>query len=338
MNSLRKSDLHCEPRLATKERARILGTVGLCGLGGRTDFFAVSRRRILQLVWVLIVVVVASCETRLLAQEPAPATVQSTTAKSRLQTRTLHSQALGRALKYRVWLPPGYFNATKRYPVLYLLHGWHGDETNWSTLTKLTKYADNLPVIIVMPDGQDSWYVDSALDEKAKFEAYLMQDLIQAIEQSWRTVQGREGRAIAGLSMGGYGAVKEALKHPEMFRVAASLSGAFNAGSPELEREREDLRPSLTKAFGPERSETRQLNDLYALAQKADAKAMPYLYIDCGNQDESFLEPNRKLAAILSQRKFLYEYHEFPGAHDWQYWDKRLPVVLSLVRELLVKQ
>jgi S-formylglutathione hydrolase FrmB len=284
---------------------------------------------------VLIVAVVACGETELFAQ--VPATVQSS-AKSRLQGRTFQSQALGRAMKYRVWLPAGYFNGTKRYPVLYLLHGWAGDETNWSTLTKLTKYADTLPVIIVMPDGQNSWYVDSISDETEKFEAYVMQDLIQAIEQSWRTVHGREGRAIAGLSMGGYGAVKEALKHPEMFQVAASLSGAFNAASLELEEEREDLRPSLAKAFGPERSETRQQNDLFALAQKADVKATPYLYIDCGNQDESFLEPNRKLAAILSQRKFAYEYHEFPGVHDWQYWDKRLPAVLSLVRQKLVKE
>jgi len=180
--------------------------------------------------------------------------------------------------------------------------------------------------------------VNSVSDEEEKFEDYLMRDLIEEIEHSWRIVPSREGRAIAGLSMGGYGAVKEALKHPEVFQVAASLSGAFNAGSPELERERADLRPSLVQAFGPEHSETRAQNDLFALAQKADVKATPYLYIDCGNQDESFLEPNRKLVAILSQRKLVYEYHEFPGAHDWQYWDKRLPAVLNLVRWQLVKE
>jgi S-formylglutathione hydrolase FrmB len=241
-------------------------------------------------------------------------------------------------MKYRVWLPAGYFDGSRTYPVLYLLHGWSGDETNWSTFTKLTKYAENLPLIIVMPEGQSSWYVDSGSDEKRKFEAFLMQDLIENVEQSWRTVRGREGRAIAGLSMGGYGAVKEALKHPEMFQVAASLSGAFNAGSAELEKEREDLRPSLVEAFGTEPSQTREQNNLYVLAQKADVKTTPYLYVDCGNQDRSFLEPNRKLAAILSQRQFAYEYHEFPGMHDWNYWDRRLPAVLSLVRRELVKE
>jgi len=336
MSSLRKSNKYRKARLAAKERARAWGTVGWHGSSRRTECFAVCRRRIARFICVFIVAVAACGGPGLVAQ--APVTLQSASTKSRLQNRTFQSKALGRAMKYRVWLPAGYFNGTTRYPVLYLLHGWAGDETNWSTLTKLTKYAETLPVIIVMPDGQNSWYVDSAKEETEKFEAYVMQDLIQAIEQSWRTVPRREGRAIAGLSMGGYGAVKAALKHPEMFQVAASLSGAFNAASPELEKDREDLRPSLAKAFGPERSETRQQNDLYALVQKADVKGTPYLYIDCGNQDETFLESNRKLAAILSQRKFAYEYHEFPGVHDWQYWDKRLPAVLSLVRQQLVKE
>ena len=332
MNSPEKDARHGEPRLAPKKQARTWGTVGWCGLGGRTEFLCACHRRIARFI-VALVVCVGTC---LFAQ--APRTVQSASAKSRLQNRCFQSHALGRAMKYRVLLPAGYFRGSKKYPVLYLLHGWAGDETNWSTLTKLTKYAGNLPVIIVMPDGQNSWYVDSISDETEKFEAYVMQDLIQAIEQSWRTVHGREGRAIAGLSMGGYGAVKEALKHPEMFQVAASLSGAFNATSPELEKEREDLRPSLAKAFGPESSETRQQNDLYVLAQTADVKGTPYLYIDCGTRDESFLEPNRKLATILSRRKFAYEYHEFPGVHDWRYWDKRLPPVLSLVRQHLVEK
>ena len=241
-------------------------------------------------------------------------------------------------MKYRVWVPAGYFSGTKRYPVLYLLHGWAGDETNWSTLTKLAKYAADLPVIVVMPDAGNSWYVDSGSVAKDRFESYLVRDLVREVDQNWRTVSTRDGRAIAGLSMGGYGALKEALKHPEMFQFAASLSGAFNAASPELASERADLRPSLAEAFGPEYSEARKKNDLYALAQNADTKATPYLYVDCGNQDETFLPPNRKLATILSQRKFAYEYHEFPGEHSWQYWDERLPVVLSLVRRELVKE
>lgn len=325
-----------EPTLTLKKRVPSWSTISFRnpqrpGKGYRCH-------KIAPFVFILGLVVAACGGTRLFTQTAAARVVGTTSTTSRLQDRTFKSKSLNRVMKYRVWLPAGYFGGTRTYPVLYLLHGWSGDETNWSTLTKLTKYAENLPVVIVMPDGQNSWYVDSGSDEKEKFEAFLMQDLIENVEQSWRTVPGREGRAIAGLSMGGYGAVKEALKHPEMFQVAASMSGAFNAGSAELEKERKDLRPSLAEAFGAEHSHTREQNNLYALAQKADVKITPYLYVDCGNQDESFLEPNRKLAAILSQRKFAYEYHEFPGVHDWNYWDRRLPAVLSLVRRELVKE
>ena len=325
-------------RFAPKERTRTWSTVGLHNPGKPAKRSAYCCHRVAPFVCTLSLVVAACGGTRLFAQPaPAPA-VRAASTKSRLQDRAFKSTSLNRVMKYRVWLPAGYFDGTRTYPVLYLLHGWSGDETNWSTLTKLTKHAENLPVIIVMPDGQNSWYVDSGSEEKEKFEAFLTQDLIENVDESWRTVHGREGRAIAGLSMGGYGAVKEALKHPEMFQMAASMSGAFNAGSAELEKERADLRPSLAEAFGAEHSQTREQNNLYALAQKADVKTTPYLYVDCGSQDESFLEPNRKLAAILSQRKFAYEYHEFPGVHDWNYWDKRLPAVLGLVRRELVKQ
>jgi len=298
-----------------------------------------NDNRFVRLLWVLVVVLGVSGDASLPAQAvPATQTAQSTSTKSRLQNRTFKSESLDRVMKYRVWVPAGYFSGAKKYPVLYLLHGWAGDETNWSTLTKLTKYAEDLPVIVVMPDAGNSWYVDSGSVAQNKFEAYLVHDLVAEVDQNWRTVPTREGRAIAGLSMGGYGALKEALKHPEMFQVAASLSGAFNAASPELTRGRSDLRPSLNDAFGPEHSEARVKNDLYALAQKADTKATPYLYVDCGNQDDTFLTPNRKLVSILSQRKFAYEYHEFPGEHNWQYWDERLPAVLSFVRREIVKE
>jgi putative tributyrin esterase len=258
--------------------------------------------------------------------------------KSRLQDRAFQSKSLGRAMTYRILLPAGYSENAKKYPVLYLLHGWHGDYQNWSTLTKLTRYAEALPILVVMPDAGNSWYVDSATVPQDKFEQYMVHDLTQEVDEHWRTVRSARGRAIAGLSMGGYGAVKFALEYPETFGLAASLSGAFNAASPELGGERNDLRPSLATAFGAAHSKTRERNDLYALASAANVREIPYLYIDCGTQDDSFLEPNRKLAAILSQRKFAYEYHEFPGTHSWEYWDERLPAVLNLVRREMVEK
>lgn len=270
------------------------------------------------------------------SSQPSGESAKST---ARLQDSVLHSKSLGRSMTYRILLPRDYFAGSQKYPVLYLLHGWHGDYQNWSTLTKLTRYAENIPLIVVMPDAGDSWYVDSATVAQDKFEQYVVRDLIQEVDQRWRTLRSAHGRAIAGLSMGGYGAVKFALEYPDVFGLAASLSGAFNAALPELRDERTDLQPSLRVAFGDAHSKTREQNELYALANAAKVQEVPYLYIDCGNQDSSFLEPNRRLVSILSRRKFAYEYHEYPGEHTWQYWDEHLPAMLNLVqREIIEKQ
>lgn len=251
-------------------------------------------------------------------------------AESRMQDRVFQSESLGRQMKYRILLPKGYFESDRYYPVLYLLHGWHGDYQNWSTLTNLTLYADDLPIIIVMPDAGDSWYVDSATVPQDKFEQYMIKDVVDEVEQHWRAIRAPHRRAIAGLSMGGYAAVNLALKHPGMFKMAGSISGAFNAPLPELEQ-RTDLKQSLVQTFGPANSKTRAENDLYREAANADPQNTSYLYIDCGSEDVTFAEPNRRLVAILGQRKIAFEYKEFPGAHSWQYWDERLPTLLKVV-------
>ena len=286
-------------------------------------------------------VVVAVLAGSNLAQEvsppPVPPTAQGQTATTRLQDRTFESDSLSRPMKYRILLPAGYFETTRNYPVLYLLHGWHGDYRNWSTLTNLTQLAETAPIIIVMPDAGDSWYTDSASVSQDRFERYIVRDLIAEIDEHWRTLRSSQHRAIAGLSMGGYGAVKFGLKYPEVFHIAASLSGAFNATLPELVELRADLQPSLARAFGSGKNKDREQNDVYQLAARADAHSTPYLYVECGNEDSTFLDPNRKLVSVLSRRRLAYEYHETPGAHTWEYWGARLPVVLSAVRRSIAE-
>ena len=281
----------------------------------------------------IVAVLVLGLAATALAQPENVAQAQpgrATAAESRIQDRVFQSEALGRQMHYRILLPKGYFESDRYYPVLYLLHGWHGDYQNWSTLTNLASYAENLPIIIVMPDAEDSWYVDSATVPQDKFEQYMVKDIVGEIEHRWRAVREGHRRAIAGLSMGGYAAVNLALKHPGMFRVAGSISGAFNAALPELEQ-RQDLKPSLVQAFGAANSKTRAENDVYREAANADARTVPYLYIDCGSEDASFAEPNRRLVTILGQKRIAFEYHEFPGEHSWQYWDERLPALLKVV-------
>jgi putative tributyrin esterase len=252
-------------------------------------------------------------------------------AANRLQDRVFQSQSLAREMHYRILLPTNYPASARSYPVLYLLHGWHGDHTNWTTLTDLTHYAEKLPIIIVMPDANDSWYVNSATVPQDKYEQYIIRDLIAEVDQHWRTLRSPHRRAIAGLSMGGYAAVKFALKYPGTFGIAGSISGAFNATETELSTSRADLAPSLDAAFGASNSTVRAENDVSEAATRAVPATTPYLYLDCGTRDVSFLQANRTLVSKLSQRNLSYEYHETPGAHTWEYWDTRLPNMLTVI-------
>jgi putative tributyrin esterase len=267
-----------------------------------------------------------------IAQQTAPGSSKEaalTQLTGRLQDRTFHSESLSRPMRYRVLLPSDYASGNF-YPVLYLLHGWHGDCDNWSTLTNLTGYTKDLGLIVVMPDAEDSWYVDSATAPQDRFEQYIIHDLIDDVEHHWHALRSPHRRAVAGLSMGGYAAIKFALKYPDMFATAASLSGAFNAPLPELAEGSPNFRPSLDLAFGPVSSKTRSENDVYTLATHVSPASVPHLLLDCGYQDATFLAPNRKLVSILSQRDFQYEYHEHRGAHNWQYWDEHLPEILDI--------
>jgi putative tributyrin esterase len=133
--------------------------------------------------------------------------------------------------------------------------------------------------------------------------------------------------------MGGYGALKFAAKNMDTFAVAASISGAFS-GPHDLDTRREDLRDDLRKAFGPAGSKTRRENDLLELLSQADAKLLPYFYLDCGTSDE-FCEVNRRLTNLLCSLGARYEYHEVPGGHSWQYWDQRIAVVLPIINRML---
>lgn len=299
-------------------------------------------RKRLKIVAILVLGLAASA----LAQQESSANFQGdvqvranrpAAAESRMQDRVFQSESLGRQMHYRILLPKGYFDSDQYYPVLYLLHGWAGDYQNWSTLTNLADYAKKLPIIIVMPDAGNSWYVDSATVPQDKFEQYMIKDVIDEVEHQWRAIRAPHRRAIAGLSMGGYAAMNLALKYPGMFKMAGSISGAFNAPLLELEQQAA-LKPSLVQVFGAANSKTRMENDVYREAANADPQHTPYLYIDCGSEDLTFEEPNRRLVTILGQRKIAFEYHEFPGVHNWQYWDERLPVLLKVVENELAAE
>ena len=245
---------------------------------------------------------------------------------------SLQSTTLGRPIKYRVLLPESYAASARRFPVLYLLHGLDGHYDDWSTRTQLADAARTLPLIVVMPEGGDSWYTNAA-DGSGRFEDYITTDLVQDVETKYRTIRARYGRVIAGLSMGGYGAVKIALKHPGVFAAAGSLSGAFDAADPVFATTFPSHTAEMGRIFGPPGSEIRAENDVFAIAQRASGANLPAIYIDCGESDR-FLASNRRLAEIIQKRGFVYEYHETPGAHSWDYWNRRVAPLLAWVAEI----
>lgn len=266
---------------------------------------------------------------------------------ARVETVQFKSKLMNATLPYNVVLPPSYVPQTSkapknRLPVLYLLHGLSGHYTDWASKTKLAEYvARHNNLIVVTPEGNNGWYTDSPVVPADKYESYIMQELIPDVESRYRTITAREGRAIAGLSMGGYGALKFGVKYPDRFIFAASLSGAF--GVPLLtEQELSGFaaaRDSVMQAFGPVDSRTRTDNDIFKLfrAVSQDRIAqLPYIYLDCGTEDYLFKD-NRTLADILVERKIPHEFRELPGKHEWPYWDQQVRAVLMIAEQRLAK-
>jgi S-formylglutathione hydrolase FrmB len=273
----------------------------------------------------------------LIVAQASPAQPRSF-AKKVLSPRVLeqifHSKALDREMHYMIVLPADYGSSRRRYPVLYLLHGWAGDFKNWVTLTNLVDDSQSYPMIVVTPDAQNSWYVNSATIEKDRFEDYIADDLIREIDGHWRTIASPHRRAVAGLSMGGYGSLLFGLKHADLFSVAGSVSGALD-GPAGVEQVMPIVRESTDRAYGAADSATRTANNIFSLTEKAEGSKLPYLFVECGAQDP-FLPSNRKFVNGLSQRHIPYEYHEYPGAHNWEFWDSSLPLMLKVIAARIV--
>ena len=257
------------------------------------------------------------------------------------QTVQFKSESIGKVLPYETLLPRDYFKSNKRYPVLYLLHGLFGHHDDWITRTNLAEYAAGYDLIIVTPEGNDSWYIDSATVASDKYESYILRELIPDVDARYRTIKDRRARGVAGLSMGGYGALKYGLKHPDYFAFAGSMSGALDPANRNEEHPGfawDVLRPSITAAFGPPNSPARQANDLHQIARNltaANIASLPYLYFDCGLED-GFLPTNRELAEILIAKKIPHQYRQLPGGHNWGYWDRQVRELLRVYADLCV--
>lgn len=244
-----------------------------------------------------------------------------------MQDVSFYSAALNRQMPYRVFLPekliPG-----QRLPVVYLLHGNGGDYKNWSNYSDVAQYAapnaGSEGLILVMADGGSSYYANAVEKPEDRYEDYLVRDLITDVEVRYPAAKNRESRAVAGVSMGGFAAVKLALSHPKLFVFAGAISPAIDVPSRRFSFRRWGQSTRFRSIFGPDNSESRRMSDPFILVGAADPPQTPYLYLTSGDK-EPLLEPNRRFVARLQQRHFDYEFHTKPGGHDWGEWDSQLP-------------
>ncbi len=270
------------------------------------------------------------------AASAQPAARRSALQSPRVRVDSAYSASLGRTQRFTVLLPVGAEReSSRRYPVLYLLHGWAGDPFDWLKLTPLDSIAAPYPLVIVMPDGENGWYVDSPVRPHDQFETYLTTDLPATIAARYPADTSRQ--ALAGLSMGGYGALMIGLRHPDRYRFAGSLSGAISFPQ-EIESYARvsptgGLLPSLRDAFGDSTAAVRQATNLLTLAGRVPPPKAPYLYLTAGIQDvfSRFLPVHRALTDSLRAHGLAYEYHEMPGTHSWRFWSRELsPLLRSL--------
>jgi S-formylglutathione hydrolase FrmB len=251
------------------------------------------------------------------------------------QDISFHSISLNRQVSYRVFLPadvpPG-----RKLPIVYLLHGAGNDFRTWSNASNVAEYARK-GLILVMPDGDLSYYVNAVEATDDKYEDYITHDLIADVESRFPARNDRAGRAIVGVSMGGYAAVYYALKRPELFIFAGALSPAIDVPSRHFTWKHAAQWWRFRRVFGPVGSRERNALDPFQIARTANPQRTPFIYLTAGEQ-EPLLEPIHRFAAQLDQRGFAHEFQTKPGGHDWSEWDKQIPACFARLLEIMPVQ
>ena len=211
---------------------------------------------------------------------------------------------------------------------LYLLHGLSDDHTAWTRWTAIERYAVEYGIAVVMPNAHRSFYSDKK--NGGRYFTFVSDELITIMEEMFTLSNKREGRYAAGLSMGGYGAMKLGLFCPEKFCVAASLSGALDIFG-RLAAEETGLKDEFAYILDyPE--EERQKADLFFLAEKLNIsnKPKPRIYMWCGTEDFLY-QDNVKFRKAIEKMDFDFKYEESPGDHSWGYWDLKIQTVLKFI-------
>lgn len=287
---------------------------------------------ILSLIITMVANNAAHVMPRSLAQQPPQASATMPSTESGIEYKSLSSAALGKDLKYAVMLPPSYkTDAKRRYPVLYFLHGMFGNEGEFerrgvaAAVAHLREQGVIGEFIIVAPAGGNSFYLNAK--SGVRYEDAIIQDLIPHIEKTYRATGTRDGRAIQGISMGGWGALMLAFKHPEMFSSVTTHSAALFAELPHPtgnDRRSQFMLQIIGNIFGtpPDDEFFRSVNPIYLAEANAAAikKSGLKIYFDCGEQDHyGFQDSNKQFDERLTKLGIAHEFHLYPGNHGWEY-------------------
>ncbi len=219
--------------------------------------------------------------------------------------------------KALIILPNNYKYCQKRFPVVYLLHGYGGNHKSWPGIAPLKKYADSLQLIFVCPDGNyDSWYIDSPVRDDYKYESFLIKKMIPFVDSNYRVISCPDGRAICGSSMGGHGALTIICKYPDLFCAASSISGILDLTLFPFSWNIRDVLGSFDE------NEKLWFEYSFLFTLKELSKSRKPILIDCGLSDFA-LKSNREAHFRLDSLKIEHEYSENPGNHSPAYIKKR---------------
>lgn len=262
------------------------------------------------------------------------------------ESLAVESEILDRDVSYSIYLPEGYDATNRHYPVLYLLHGYSDDDTGWVQFGEVELIAGReiqteevTPMIIVMPDAGVSWYINNH-DGSVNFEDFFIEEFIPHIDKTYRTRAEKQFRAVAGLSMGGFGTLIYAMKHPNLFAAAAPLSAGVSTDEEIINMPQQNWDNVFGLPYGPGLEGEERLtghyrqNSILDIVESADADSLKSVryYIDCGD-DDFLIRGNMALYEKLIDREIPAEFRIRDGAHTWSYWRSALPEVLKFVSE-----
>lgn len=263
-----------------------------------------------------------------------------------MESLKCESKILGHPVNYSIYLPFDYETSNRRYPVVYLLHGYTDDETAWVQFGEINRLADKAiidgdipPMIIVMPDAGVTFYINN-FDNSVRYEDFFFQEFIPAIESEYRIRSKKEFRGVTGLSMGGYGTLIYALHHPDMFAACAPFSAAIWTDDDALEMSQENWDQVEGVVFGTGLKGKNRLTDHWKannpiyIVNNSDPdkiKSVRY-YIDIGDGDFLY-RGNSAFHILLRQKEIPHEYRVRDGAHNWTYWRTGIIDALRFIGE-----